>query len=110
MLVEVEVADIPSFQGVQANLFSVLMSCSESASSSGLISGLTARALAVLYYDYCLTFSAEAETFWKAFTVSWPSALFIVNRYVSLLGPIPILMENFGNTSQAVSDLPPGRP
>ncbi|OCH89206.1 hypothetical protein OBBRIDRAFT_732962, partial [Obba rivulosa] len=58
---------------------------------------------AILCYDYCLTFSLELERFWKSFTLSWASALFIANRYLPLLSLVPILMSYFREFSESVS-------
>jgi len=65
-------------QGIQANRYCALVS------------------LTILYYDYVATFPVEVERFWKRSCLSWVSALFIVNRYLSLLGPIPVAIEFFG--------------
>ncbi|KAI0065305.1 hypothetical protein BV25DRAFT_1822463 [Artomyces pyxidatus] len=47
----------------------------------------------LLYYDYFLTLVVEIERYWqpRAFTLS--SALFLANRYLALLGYIPIIYE-----------------
>ncbi|OCH84210.1 hypothetical protein OBBRIDRAFT_839875 [Obba rivulosa] len=77
--------NVSFLQGVQANRYSAL---------AGFV---------VLYYDYCLTFHDEVERFWKGFAFSWGSALFFINRYFSLLGPIPAIVEYFGSPSAAWS-------
>ena len=49
----------------------------------------------MLYYDYTLTLSSEIEHFWKRARFSLVSVLFVVNRYLGLLGSIPVAMEYF---------------
>ncbi|EMD38373.1 hypothetical protein CERSUDRAFT_64629 [Gelatoporia subvermispora B] len=56
--------------------------------------------LAVLYYDYFTTFSMEVERFWKQSPFSCISILFVINRYLSLIGPIPVTIEYFGNIAE----------
>ncbi|OCH94949.1 hypothetical protein OBBRIDRAFT_721553, partial [Obba rivulosa] len=63
---------------------------------------ITSR-LAILYYDYFTTFSVEIERFWKRNCLSWVSALFVVNRYLSLIGPILVAVEYFGNIPEIVN-------
>src|SRR6266404_5478142 len=49
--------------------------------------------LAILYYDYVLTFSREVEYFWpKSYRTSWISLLFFLNRYLAIFGNIPIAL------------------
>jgi hypothetical protein len=50
--------------------------------------------LVILYYEYALTFSMEVERFWPQ-RFSWASCFFYLNRYLSLLGHIPVTMEYF---------------
>ncbi|KAI0831457.1 hypothetical protein BC628DRAFT_1415955 [Trametes gibbosa] len=52
-------------------------------------------AYTTLYYDYLLTFSDEVEYFWKSANLSIISVLFVVNRYLGLLGPLPLILEYF---------------
>lgn len=59
----------------------------------------------MLYYDYSLTISREIEHFWKGARLSFASALFVLNRYLGLLGPIPIFFEYFGHHVSPVSHL-----
>ncbi|OCH91655.1 hypothetical protein OBBRIDRAFT_872046 [Obba rivulosa] len=54
--------------------------------------------IAILCYDYCLTFATEMESFWSR-KISWASVLFFLNRYVSLLGTIPTVLEFFESPS-----------
>ena len=59
---------------------------------------------AVLYFDYSLTFGDEVERFWmRKFS---PAAFgFFLNRYLSVLGHIPVMYEFFGPQVQSVSVL-----
>jgi hypothetical protein len=50
---------------------------------------------AILYYDYLLTFSVEFECFWTPRWRTWGSILFFFNRYLTLLGHIPVIYEFF---------------
>ncbi|OCH89210.1 hypothetical protein OBBRIDRAFT_733000, partial [Obba rivulosa] len=56
---------------------------------------------AILFYDYCLTFHLELEQFWKRFTFSWASALFVANRYLPLLSLVPALIDYFWDLSES---------
>ena len=58
---------------------------------------------AMLYYDYALTFTREIEHFWRGARPSLASALFVLNRYFGLLGPIPVIFEYFVTLSSSVS-------
>ncbi|KAF9534350.1 hypothetical protein CPB83DRAFT_330507 [Crepidotus variabilis] len=61
---------------------------------------VSAAALVLLYYDYALTLSDEIERFWVAkpkLTIA--SALFYTNRYLSLFGHLPNLLEYFWTSS-----------
>ncbi|TEB33884.1 hypothetical protein FA13DRAFT_1730154 [Coprinellus micaceus] len=52
--------------------------------------------IALLYYDYFLTFTREVEWFWFAHNrFSWASLFFFANRYVSVLGHFPYIYEFF---------------
>jgi len=46
----------------------------------------------ILYYDFTLTFSAEVDRFWRS-SLTWASGFFYVNRYLSLLGHVPVMMQ-----------------
>ena len=59
---------------------------------------------AFLYYDYLLTFDDEIELLWKRAGISPMSILFVLNRYIGLVGPIPILFEYFMVVSPIVSE------
>jgi len=56
-------------------------------------------AFTLLVYDYCLTFALEVERFWQSRRLNWASGFFYFNRYVSLLGHAPVMMEFFWSTS-----------
>lgn len=59
---------------------------------------------AVLYYDYALTLSMEYEQFWKHQSkFSTAAVLFVLNRYLSLLGEIPIVYYMFASLASEVS-------
>lgn len=45
----------------------------------------------------------ELERFWKPRRLSVVSVLFLMNRYLSLLGQIPVILEYFGNFPEIVS-------
>jgi len=53
----------------------------------------------ILYYDYFLTLSWEVDRVWKTSGLSWATAFFYFNRYVCLLGHIPVIFEYFWSTS-----------
>src|ERR1700761_6381707 len=53
--------------------------------------------VAILYYDYALTFSREVEHFWpnpyyRTVRTGWVSFVFLLNRYFAILGHIPIVI------------------
>lgn len=50
---------------------------------------------AILYYDYTLTLPIEIDWFWKRFKINWISLLYTSNRFLSLLGHIPIIIIYF---------------
>ncbi|KAF8888459.1 hypothetical protein CPB84DRAFT_1786110 [Gymnopilus junonius] len=53
-------------------------------------------ALVILYYDYILTLKDEIERYWSSRTkLNLGFALFVLNRYLSILGNIPILLLSF---------------
>ncbi|KAJ3755719.1 hypothetical protein EV360DRAFT_85633 [Lentinula raphanica] len=49
----------------------------------------------ILVYDYLLTLDLEIERFWKRDTKRLASVLFFVNRYLSLVGNIPLMLFFF---------------
>ena len=54
---------------------------------------------AILLYDYCLTFIAEVERCWLARRLNLSLGFFYLNRYLTLLGYIPIMLDYFWLTS-----------
>lgn len=54
---------------------------------------------AILLYDYCLTFAAEVERCWSAHRLNWSLGFFYLNRYLTLFGHVPIMIEFFWSTS-----------
>ena len=54
---------------------------------------------AILLYDYCLTFAAEVERCWSAHRLNWALGFFYLNRYLTLFGHVPIMIEFFWSTS-----------
>ncbi|KAF8188802.1 hypothetical protein K438DRAFT_1971983 [Mycena galopus ATCC 62051] len=48
----------------------------------------------ILFYEYWITLDWEISRYWGT-RLSWPKALFFVNRYGTLLGNIPVVMEYF---------------
>ncbi|KAJ8483282.1 hypothetical protein ONZ45_g14656 [Pleurotus djamor] len=48
--------------------------------------------LAILFYDYLLTFDLEVERFWRRPKLSLVPILFFVNRYGVLLGYVPTVV------------------
>jgi hypothetical protein len=51
----------------------------------------------ILYYDYLLTFPAEVDRFWRPRSHTWASTLFLVLRYVALLGHVPMFFPIFAD-------------
>jgi len=48
----------------------------------------------ILLYDYCLTFVAEVERCWMG-EFNWATGFFYLNRYLTLFGHVPIMLEYF---------------
>ncbi|KAE9386549.1 hypothetical protein BT96DRAFT_519125 [Gymnopus androsaceus JB14] len=48
----------------------------------------------IVIYDYLLTFDLEVKRFWKANhgTLRFPAILFYLNRYITLLGVLPVML------------------
>ncbi|VDC07451.1 unnamed protein product [Peniophora sp. CBMAI 1063] len=56
--------------------------------------------LVILFYEYVATFEREVRLYWPPrHPLGWVSSVFLANRYLSLLGHIPILYSVFGNMS-----------
>jgi len=51
----------------------------------------------ILYYDYVLTLPTEIRRFWTLQSFSWAAFFFFLNRYLAVLGRIPVVMETFWN-------------
>ncbi|KAG6906223.1 hypothetical protein DXG01_015133 [Tephrocybe rancida] len=49
----------------------------------------------ILYYDYALTLPAEIDRFWSTRTISWVSGFYYLNRYLTLFGHIPVVVQNY---------------
>ncbi|KAF8908526.1 hypothetical protein CPB84DRAFT_1766837 [Gymnopilus junonius] len=56
-------------------------------------------AFTLLVYDYFLTFVPEVERFWCSGRLNWATGFFYFNRYASLLGHAPVMMEFFWSTA-----------
>lgn len=56
----------------------------------------------ILYYDFCLTFREEVEFFWHR-RINSVTLLFFANRYLSLLGNVPVILQSFASWSPNVS-------
>lgn len=59
----------------------------------------TVACVAFLYYDYLLTFPKEILLYWRDWRFTSTSFFFFANRYVSLFGHIPVMLEFFGPIS-----------
>ncbi|KAI6159147.1 hypothetical protein EDD17DRAFT_1616089 [Pisolithus thermaeus] len=57
--------------------------------SMHIVVSLSVAQFSLLYYDYTLTLSREVELFWKRPRRSWPFAIFVANRYLTVLGHVP---------------------
>ncbi|KAJ7466794.1 hypothetical protein B0H11DRAFT_2047689 [Mycena galericulata] len=58
---------------------------------------LNASAFTLLFYDYFLTFEWEISRYWGS-KITWPTVLFFLNRYGTLLGNIPPVIQTFWTT------------
>ncbi|KAA1473149.1 hypothetical protein DENSPDRAFT_839588 [Dentipellis sp. KUC8613] len=56
----------------------------------------SAAAFVVLYYDYLLTLSMEQERYWTKKSLNWPGCLFFTNRYIAVIGHLPVMYQTFG--------------
>ncbi|KAF9007646.1 hypothetical protein BDQ17DRAFT_1351056 [Cyathus striatus] len=56
---------------------------------------ICAASLVILFYDYFLTLPEEVERFWKTKRINWASTFFYLNRYLSMLGHIPVAFQIF---------------
>ena len=57
--------------------------------------------IAILYYDFAITFGQEVERFWSR-GFSAVAFGFFLNRYLSILSHIPIMYEFYGPQVQSV--------
>lgn len=57
-------------------------------------------ALTIRYYDYAITLTSEIEYYWNPPSLSASFILFLVNRYVAVLGSIPVFLPYFMGSSQ----------
>ncbi|KAJ7774036.1 hypothetical protein B0H16DRAFT_1510817 [Mycena metata] len=48
----------------------------------------------LLFYDYCLTIDWEISRYWGS-PFTWPNILFFANRYGTLLGNVPVVIQYF---------------
>ena len=60
------------------------------------------RTSVILYYDHALTLPAEIQRVWIRGSLTWPTLLFFVNRYLAFFGHFPVILQSFWNSS----DLP----
>ncbi|KAF8996247.1 hypothetical protein BDQ17DRAFT_1249994, partial [Cyathus striatus] len=54
---------------------------------------------AIIIFEYILTFQYEVERFWKPRVFNWAAILFYINRYLTLFGHIPVMVEYFWTSS-----------
>ncbi|KAI0807436.1 hypothetical protein C8Q74DRAFT_62440 [Fomes fomentarius] len=59
-------------------------------------------ALTIRYYDYAITLTSEIEYYWNPPSLSVSFILFFVNRYVAVLGSIPVFSPYFMGSSQPI--------
>ncbi|KAJ7624742.1 hypothetical protein FB45DRAFT_1060944 [Roridomyces roridus] len=58
---------------------------------------LDAISFTILFYDFFLTLGMEISRYWRL-EFSWATILFLCNRYITLLGNIPIVFQSFWTT------------
>ncbi|KAH9857027.1 hypothetical protein C2E23DRAFT_892486, partial [Lenzites betulinus] len=58
---------------------------------------MAAASITILYFDYSLTVGTEIDRFWGKARLSAASTLFVLNRYLGLLGIVPVMLEYFGH-------------
>ncbi len=49
----------------------------------------------ILYYDHFITLPSEIDRFWCTGSHTWASIVFLANRYVALLGHLPLFYVIF---------------
>ncbi|KAJ7050357.1 hypothetical protein C8F01DRAFT_1377773 [Mycena amicta] len=52
----------------------------------------------LLFYDYFLTLDWEVARYWGAAQWTWPNIFYFANRYGTLVGNIPVVMQYFWST------------
>ncbi|KAL5521587.1 hypothetical protein ACEPAF_2335 [Sanghuangporus sanghuang] len=65
---------------------------------------LSLIAFAILYYDYLLTFGEEVRFFWRRRKANSVTILFFLNRYLSIFGIIPVILQSFRSWSDKGCD------
>jgi hypothetical protein len=82
--------------GTRATIWPLPLSASRllSLDNSLLLTPITA----LLFYDYFLTFEWEVSRYWARPNLSWATIFFFLNRYGTLLGNIPVVIQNFWTT------------
>lgn len=56
----------------------------------------------VSYYDCLLTFDKEVARYWKR-PITWPAGLYFANRYVALIGQVPVILGILIDWSERVA-------
>lgn len=56
---------------------------------------LSFNSTALLVYEYCITFAMEVERVWNTGYFTWAILFFYLNRYLTLLGHAPVVVEFF---------------
>ncbi|KAI8992825.1 hypothetical protein BD414DRAFT_567523 [Trametes punicea] len=64
------------------------------AESNHVIRIFSSIAFGILWYDFVLTIPLEVERYWTVGR-SWPSIFYFLNRYMSVLSHIPLVIEFF---------------
>ncbi|KAF9466478.1 hypothetical protein BDZ94DRAFT_1319363 [Collybia nuda] len=63
-------------------------------------------AFVILYYDYALTLPDEVERFWATRSLTWASSFFYINRYLTLLGHIPVMVQYYWDARRSADVCP----
>ncbi|KAI0656193.1 hypothetical protein C8Q70DRAFT_921847 [Cubamyces menziesii] len=72
-----------------------------SAESNHVNRVFAAIAFGILWYDFVLTLPLEVERYWKGGR-SWASIFFFLNRYMTVLSHIPVVVEFFAAMPESV--------
>jgi len=59
-----------------------------------IVNYVAAAQFTLLFYDYFLTFEWEVSRYWHH-GITWPTVLFLANRYGTLLGIVPVVVMYF---------------